>query len=289
MTLNDAFQIWSEDNRLHVRRSTMQSYMGPYNNHIRDSIGRRDLKDITHRVVDEYFDALQTPAATKVSIRKALVRVYSYLAQCRVWDYNPVSHIRIDRPKIVIPVFSPHEMRQFLTSTRRSGFYPLYLLLAHTGLRLSEALGLQWQDVSDGTLTVARQYNDRKIAPPKNKYSCRIIDMSDELTHELTLLRARSGAFARKHDFVFHKQDGTPYCKSWINKVAKQEMLAAGVPHVTMHSFRHYHATWLMESRISVQAIVHRLGWASADMLLQRYGHVTYRSSEQIQRVLNDM
>jgi len=43
--------------------------------------------------------------------------------------------------------WSAKELQAFLVSTREARFYPLRLLLASTGMRRGEALGLRWEDV----------------------------------------------------------------------------------------------------------------------------------------------
>jgi integrase len=65
-------------------------------------------------------------------------------------------------------------------------YYPLFLTLAGTGLRLGEALALQWGDVDECAreIRVARTISDGRVDTPKSGYG-RTVDLSQMLTAAL--------------------------------------------------------------------------------------------------------
>jgi integrase len=50
---------------------------------------------------------------------------------------------------------------------------------------------------------------------------------------------------------------------------------AAGLPHVRFHSFRHLHATLLLEAGINPKVVSERLGHTGIGVTLDLYSHVT--------------
>jgi integrase len=79
-------------------------------------------------------------------------------------------------------------------------FYPFVSLLARTGLRLGEAIGLQWGeiDVQGRFIEVRRTLSDRRVTTPKSGKSRRV-DMSQQLTETFrTLLLERKKETLRK-------------------------------------------------------------------------------------------
>lgn len=84
------------------------------------------------------------------------------------------------------------ELAHFLTVTAKaaSRFYELFLLLGRTGLRLGEALALEWTDLDlEGReIRVVRAFSAGKIEVPKSGHG-RTVDMSRQLAATLRHLQ----------------------------------------------------------------------------------------------------
>jgi integrase len=68
-------------------------------------------------------------------------------------------------------------------------YYPLVSLLARTGVRLGEALGLQWGDLDfhNRFIEVRRTFSNGRVSTPKSGKGRRV-DMSQQLTETLKVL-----------------------------------------------------------------------------------------------------
>jgi integrase len=154
----------------------------------------------------------------------------------------------------------------------RSLFAPLLALLAGTGCRLSEALGLVWGPDGlelDSEPPVARIARETT----KSEAGARAVPLDSEsvavlLRHRLATGRPLDGAP------VFPDARGAPRSRHGlvpkrIERIAK----AAGLPGVTAHVLRHAHATWLAAAAVPPAAAAARLGHSDGTLFLRVYAH----------------
>ena len=159
----------------------------------------------------------------------------------------------------------------------------LVALLYYTGMRLGEALGLQWEcvDFKKKVIHVRQQVNLRKgtITPPKTKESIRDIPLPDELAE--MLVRGFPQAF------VFPATDGTYYRNSSSNRLWRSlmERMAELGPDIetredgssvlTPHYFRHNYASILYNAGVDVLSAQKFLGHANVKVTLEIYSHLS--------------
>jgi len=108
---------------------------------------------------------------------------------------NPASRVgrfnkKPTEPREDLNPFTRDELRLFLNAARQHfpDFYPFFLTLARTGLRLGEALALQWGDIEwqGRFIEVRRSYcrTSKMLLTPKSG-KARRVDMSQQLTETL--------------------------------------------------------------------------------------------------------
>lgn len=87
-------------------------------------------------------------------------------------------------------------------------YQALFALLASTGLRISEAIGLRWcdldLDVSPPRLRVRRAIVKGIVGAPKSRYGARTIPLTDDLGRRL---RQMMPSDAETEDLVFQNQN----------------------------------------------------------------------------------
>lgn len=148
----------------------------------------------------------------------------------------------------------------------------LILLIAKTGLRFSEALGLTPQDFDfvHQTLSVSRTWdykNGGGFVPTKNASSVRKVQLDWQLVMQLsTMLKDLP-----PQEPVFVK--GKVY-NSTANHVLARHCRNAGVPVISIHGLRHTHASLLLFAGVSIASVSKRLGHASMNTTQDTYLHV---------------
>ena len=153
---------------------------------------------------------------------------------------------------------------------------PLFELLAATGLRISEAVGLRWSDlVLDGDapyLQVRRAIVKGVTVAPKSRHGARLIPLTPELAAALRAHRPRKAA---GDAFVFPGRDGGASDQGSLRRRVRVPAAArAGLTGVGFHTLRHTCASMLIESGLSPLRLQRWMGHHSPAFTLETYGHL---------------
>jgi integrase len=136
----------------------------------------------------------------------------------------------------------------------------LYALLAGSGLRIGEALGVEVKHVSSAgrTLTINQSVWEGTVQSPKTPNAIRQVDLCTSLA---TLLRAHIGT--RTSGFVFANRAGNPLAQSNVVRRSLHPLLATiNVEKSGFHSFRRHRLTWLRKQRAPEDLIRFWMGHA---------------------------
>jgi integrase len=184
-------------------------------------------------------------------------------------------------------VWSPAELSAFLASIEGNRNEALFRLLAMTGMRRSEVVGLRWSDVDMDRhhLTVNQAATvvdgDEVVDVPKTRRSRRVIDLDPDTVSLLLRQRTRQlelylglGVSATASDRVFTNEIGDPLRPGSIGQAFRRLAKAADVPLIRLHDLRHTHASHLLMAGVNVKVVSERLGHASVSFTLDTYGQV---------------
>jgi len=178
---------------------------------------------------------------------------------------------------------------RFLDGARSTDrYWAAYLLLATTGMRRGEALGLRWADLdlmaSRAAIrqTVVTVNHDVRFGTPKTAKGRRTVTL-DVVT--LAALREHRkvqaaerllvGAGWRDHDLVFAKVDGTPLHPERFSREFTRRSARLGLPPIRLHDLRHGWATMALAAGFHPKVVQERLGHASISITLDLYSHVS--------------
>ncbi len=184
----------------------------------------------------------------------------------------------------------------------------LVVLVAVTGMRISEALGLRWSDLDfrKALIRIRRSWTGGKIGPPKSKQSRRPVVMTQSLAAVLEAWR-RESKFSASEDFVFassRKKGKQPRTGGiLVTDHIRSAAIRADVLTVRdgrcyfdgelcqrfgAHNMRHGIATWLAEQGTDLQVIQRMLGHSTTDMSLH-YVHIASQAREAQERFIQEL
>ncbi len=117
------------------------------------------------------------------------------------------------------------------------------------GLRISECLGLKWSDVDwlNGMLNIERGIVHQVVDDVKTLESERSMYIDVEVLGVLKMWKQRS-QFSSAGDWMFASpvQIGRlPFSYAGVWRVLRKASVAAGIVHISSHSFRHTYRSWL--------------------------------------------
>jgi integrase len=176
-----------------------------------------------------------------------------------------------------------------LIDAARPHMRPLVVFLLATGVRISEALYLDWKDVDlmRGHVTIYGEPDEDDVRAIGTKNGeARGIPLHPRAIFELARLPHRAGAvFRRPRKGPMRKDNsgegyvGEPYASrhgrggGQIKSAWKTLITRAGIEDFTPHDCRHTWATWHYMANKDLTKLMELGGWKSIDMVM-RYTHV---------------
>jgi integrase len=150
---------------------------------------------------------------------------------------------------------------------------PLFELLAATGLRISEAVGLGWSDLVLDAAPAGTPRN-RQARDRRTQVTSRRTADPAELAARCDAARSPTRA-AAEDAYVFPGRDGAASDQGSLRRrVLVPAAERAGLHGVGFHTLRHTCASLLIESGLSPLRLQRWMGHHSAAFTLETYGHL---------------
>ena len=206
-------------------------------------------------------------------IRATMSRVCGSAKEWGYLENNPAAGVRLPHRYPVQPkvTFQPGDLQMVLDNLEEP-HRTLVFLIAVTGMRVSELLGLQWPDLDfeRRLLHVRRTFYRGNFGLPKTHTSERVIPISDGLSYALQ--QHRQHARKSTMNLVFPNADGKPYeAANLLHRVLHPVLAKCGLPRTGWRAFRRSVATALSEMREPVRTTQQVLGHSSPQTTLAFY------------------
>ncbi|MGR3741447.1 tyrosine-type recombinase/integrase [Companilactobacillus sp. DQM5] len=306
ITFEDVYEEWYLSYIHTVRESTYSRTRGMFSNHILPEFGKYRIKMISteqcQKSLNKWYEQTEVNYKKWFNYVKA---VFSYAERQEYVIKNPAQ-------KIIMPkkyghggnkkpnFWSKEQLKTFfdyIDPQKELEKYTLFRLLAFTGIRRGECLALKWRDLdfNEKTLnintTLTQGIRGRQIEQPtKTKKGNRIIFID-----EITLNYLKKWQIKQRKDFLMmgfnvnkdnqlifstrnntHKSLNTP--AKWLESIIKKSNL----PKISVHGFRHSHASALFSAGASIKEVQDRLGHDDVKTTLNIYTHITEKQSKEV-------
>ena len=317
MTVGDWLDVWIAEYLGNTKPHTKKSYTGIVDNHIRPAIGAVKLTSLTPIQVQKLINGIRSTKNTSAgqevnpkTIKNVHGVLHSALAQavrCGYLKSNPADlAVLPKRTKADIQVLDSTQISKFFTAIEGHRFEYLYQLDLFTGMRQSELLGLQWQDIDFDlkTITVRRQlqylghaHGGYQYTTPKSNKS-RIIVLPDRAVEALLCQKEKQAQMAQllgeswgnQDHLVFTDELGEHLKHDVVYRNLKRVFAGMGVPKLRFHDLRHSYAVLSLQSGCDIKTVQENLGHYAAAFTLDTYAHVTEQmrrdGAEKINRFL---
>jgi integrase len=186
-----------------------------------------------------------------------------------------------------IEMLSPTQVTGLLGALKGHSLYPLIALAIGTGARRGELVGLQWGDFEGCQLRIQRSVEEtrklgRQLKGPKTRYGKRTITLADETVAVLSAYKVKQLELRlmlglgkiEPSTLMFSTIEGGLLSPNNITRAWHRALKRAGLPRVSFHSLRHFHASQLINAGTDILTISRRLGHAKSSITLDVYGHL---------------
>jgi len=287
-----------------IKPSTFESYRRNVRLHVAGRpIGRRRLQHVEPAHLNALYADLmrggdEHRALSARSVAYVASIVHRSLKDAVRWQLlvrNPADSADPPRPSATphMRTWTATDLRAFLTAVSDDRLAGAWWLLASTGMRRGEVLGLRWSDVDldQGLLMISRTLIttdvQRKGEPgmawgtPKTGKGRRQVALDPRTVAALRTHRTRQlqerlvvGAGYDDGDLVVCGGDGRPIHPKTFSYRFDRLVRSLALPRIRLHDLRHTHATLALRAGVHPRVVQERLGHANVSITLDTYSHV---------------
>ena len=295
-------ELWLKNHKLEVKPQTYSQTVSELKTHLLPVFGNIRVEKITLPMVQVFVNKIaNNPNLGSVSLKIILSinkRILKYAVKLQLITVNPADNIIVPKNKKNISqkkelkYFETNQLKQFkdyldkLPNTFRNYYHKtLYDTLLATGLRIGEAVALEWSDIDldNGYIDVNKTlvWSRMETNSPKSMAGYRKIPIDRNTVLMLRLYKARQHQCFIEHGYggkmaehVFSNGLHAYPSREGLQKTLTKHLKLAGLPYLTLHAFRHTHASLLLNAGISYKELQQRLGHSTLAMTMDTYSHL---------------
>jgi len=243
-TWKPRLNFWKE---VHLQKSKNLSLLPPL---IIDKIVDELSEKYSAKTVNDYINVLQ--------------QIYRYAKDLNLLQQNPAEKIKRLKESSKKPprFFSQEEVNKILEHS--NDFYKsLFQFFLYTGMRRDEVRFLEWSEI-DLKNKIIRLGNKENFTTKSGKN--RNIPMHP-IVEKILKKRPQTSIL------VFESPEGGEFGRGTWRTVLLQAAKRAGVENITLHTFRHTFASWLVMEAVDIPTVAQLLGHSDIKTTM-KYAHL---------------
>ena len=302
MILQDFLLDFLEKYKMNLSITTYNCYMRICKKYIIPLLGDIKLCDIRPIHIQNYVDDLLdllTPQTIKVHLNilnLALKRAY----RLKLIKENVVQFVEVPKnKKYKNEIYNAEDMKKLLEKSRETSLELPIILASGLGLRISEILGLTWNniDFNDFTITIdkitVRDKGQVILKEPKTESSIRTISAPKEII--LILKQLKKDRLAAKlrgekshRELIFYDKNLNPVAQDVLSKKFRYFLQENNLKHIRFHDLRHSHVTMLIDAKVPIKVISERVGHSNVNTTLNIYSHALREMDQEASDKISD-
>lgn len=287
--LSYQYQVYSEKRIKESSYLTQRAILKLWEDRLGDCEIRKMTTNEIESVINELLESMSF--STMVNCYAKFRAVLNYAVRQGYIQVNPCNKIDLKKDpnekKKEMKYWTVEQFNKFIVNEEKEVFHLLFTNQFYMGMRIGEALALQWKDVDliNNTIKINKTWSNalRKATTPKTNNSYRTITMPQFLVNEYKKFKEKIHANA--DDYIF----GTtlPFYVNRVQDELKRVIRITNIklqkdeqiPIIRTHDLRHSCASYMINNMVtngtvnfSVYDIAKRLG-DNLDTVLSVYAH----------------
>lgn len=288
--------------KMNLSITTYNCYIRICKKYIIPLIGDIKLCDIKPIHIQSYVDDLLdllTPQTIKVHLN-ILNIVLKRAYKLKLIKENVVQYVDVPKnKKYKNDIYDANDMQLLLEKCQGTSIELPIILASGLGLRISEILGLTWNniDFDDSTITIdkitVRDNGKVILKEPKTESSIRTISAPKEII--LMLKRLKKDRLSAKlkgekshRELVFYDKNLNPIAQDVLSKKFRLFLKENNLKHIRFHDLRHSHVTLLINAKVPIKVISERVGHSNINTTLNIYSHALKEMDQEASDKISD-
>ncbi|ODJ63620.1 site-specific integrase [Brochothrix thermosphacta] len=297
--------MWLEQYKNTVKESTYAKTLFYFEKHILPVFGNLYINNITASTCQK---AINKWHKKKYAMYKLWFnytsKIFEYAITLNIIDINPTVRVTIPKKMAIIQeddysnFYNKEELQHFFKCLEADNRYmqlTLFRILAFSGIRVGEALALNWQDINfkESTIRINKTvsqgiHGKTLVQTPKTKTSIRTLSIDPQTISILKTWRKKQKEFyfmqgintLKPTQLIFSNKNNTFLESRSIVYLMNSIVEKHNLKRITTHGLRHTHCSLLFESGANLQDVKERLGHSDIQTTMNIYTHVTEKAKE---------
>jgi integrase len=286
-----------EENHQRKTKKTKKVYESNLKNHIVPKWGREQLRNIFAAEVEEWLERLTLAPGSRAKIRNQMSAIFRHgIRWGRIGEHeNPITTVRTSAKRLTVPETLTVEEFLALYGRLPDRERTMVTICATTGLRVSEVLGLKWENIDweTGLADVQRSVVDGAIGDCKSEVSKQPVPLDALTLDELRFWR-KITMYASDSDWAFASERLFGKMPIWSNASLQKVLQPAArrariMKLIGWHTFRHTYSTMLAEHGNDVKVVQELMRHAKLSTTMEIYTHPRMEKKREAQSKVVDM
>ena len=286
----------NKDGTLYSKKINLEKYG--------DIFKSKDITAITPLLIEKWKKEVNNhnlATSSKQNIFNYFKTVLDYAVKKHYIDINPfriVENFQKNPDKIEVKheeelYLTPDEFNQFVSVIDDDFLLFFFFFKFYMGTRKAEQIAIQWKDIdfNNHTVKIYKQLNlkglkkNNLFIPTKNNVT-RTISIPNKLWNMIIGQYNKCSKIAGFNNNFFVFGDDKYISYTTIDRKKDYYFKLSNVKRITMHQFRHSHASLLISNNVPLNIIAKRLG-DTPDVVLKTYAHLFPQKEAEVLNVLN--
>jgi integrase len=289
--------------------TTQNNYQYVLQKHLLPTFFDMALRDMKTIALQKYFSNAKVSHATATKIKDVLTSVLGSAVRYGLLTMNPLIGVRIRAAQVgkrAKPHITPEQFDS-LISLMAEPYATMVYVCVMTGLRVSELIGLRWEDVHDDSLTIDERFCRGDWGCPKTAASSATISVDAEVIRRIHQVKdvevtINWGANSAKKTFKLVRSDkpldlvfqslrkGAPMSDhNILSRHIKPAGRKIGIGWVNWQALRRSYATWMAEAGADPKAVQGQMRHSRISTTMDVYAQFVPESQRRAVAKMMDM